>query len=138
MKMRTIILLSISLFLICCTKTDKPWIGTYALELTAENKEMYDMFQEMEMLWPEITLNKDGTFTLLRTEGGAKIHGTFEVKDNTLTITASDIDGKRPRGKYGTPYSSDFKENFEVLMFEGAGKERWVKKEVNAVFLEEK
>jgi hypothetical protein len=60
------------------------------------------------------------------------------VKDNTLTITASDIDGKQPRGKYGTPYSSDFKDNFQVLMFEGAEKERWVKKEVNAAFLEEK
>ena len=138
MKMRTIILFSIGLFFICCAKKDTPWIGTYALELTAENKEMYEMFQEMQMLWPEITLNADGTFTLLRTEGGAKIHGTFEVNDNTLTITASDIDGKQPRGKFGTPYSSEFKDNFQVLMFEGADKEQWVKKEANAAFLEEK
>ncbi len=126
--------LGILLMVVGCT-SDRPWIGTYALEITEENKDMYDMFLEMGMVWPEITLNEDGTFITHKTEGGVKISGTYTVEGTTLTIHAQDVGGDEPEGKYAEPHSALFKEDFQVLMMEGPDKEKWVRKEANASFL---
>jgi len=132
------ILTVVSMIFACTAKSEKPWIGTYALEITTENKEMFEMFPEMDMVWPEITLNEDGTFLILKTEGNSKIKGTYEIKSVTLTIHAKDVDGKPPESKYAKPHTAQFKDDFAVLMLEGPDKERWVRKEVNEAFLKEK
>jgi hypothetical protein len=124
----------IVLVVIGCT-SDRPWIGTYALEITEESKEMYDMFLEMGMVWPEITLNEDGTFVTHKTEGGVKISGTYTVEGSTLTIYAQEVGGKEPEGKYAEPHKAPFEDNFQVLMMEGPDRERWVRKEANTAFL---
>ena len=123
------------LLVMACKSGPSPWLGTYALEITEENMEMYEMFQEMEMTWPEITLNEDGTFLTIKTEGNVQIKGTYTVERTTLTIQATEVDGQPPDGKYAAPHSAEFKEDFMILMMEGPDRERWVRKETNEAFL---
>ena len=123
------------LLVMACKSGPSPWLGTYALEITEENKEMYEMFREMEMTWPEITLNEDGTFLTVKTEGNVQIQGTYTVEGSILTIQATDVGGKSPEGKYAEPHSAEFKEDFKVLMMEGPDRERWIRKEANEAIL---
>ena len=125
-----IFIIGIVLLVIGCS-SEQPWIGTYGLEITPENKDAYEMFQEMEMVWPEITLKEDGTFLLLKTEGNVKITGTYAVKDARITLKALTYGGASPEGKVAESHTADFVDNYQVLMMEGPGKERWIRKEVN-------
>jgi len=138
MKNWILIFVSGILVFVLSASAEKPWIGTYSLEITEKNKEMFEMFQEMEMTWPEITFKEDGTFLLKKTEGNSKITGKYTVKDTTLTIHATEVDGKPPEGNYKKSHSVEFRKEFNILMFEGADKEKWVKKEVNEAFLKKK
>ncbi|MFH1942630.1 MAG: hypothetical protein ABIL68_11070 [bacterium] len=135
MKMRATIIFMGIILLFGCGSKPKVWVGTYALEITEETRETYDMFAEMNMQWPEITLNADGTFTILKTEGRAKITGTYKVDGKTLTVMAARVDGRPPEGKYATPYTAEFRDDFKTLMLEGPDSESWVQKEVNDAFL---
>ena len=108
--------------------SDKPWIGTYQLEITDQNREMAAMFKDMDMYWPEISLHADSTFILLKSEGNTKITGTYTIQKTTLMIIALKVGGQPPEGIFAKPYSVEFKNDFQVLMFEGPEKEKWVKK----------
>ena len=134
MRIRFLLLLIVVLSVSVCS-SERPWIGTYALEVTDENKEMVDMFKEMDMVWPEITFNNDGTFQLFKTEGNVKITGTYTVDGTTMNLQALDVGGKPPDGKYAKPHAAEFTDSFQVLMMEGLDKEKWVRKEVNEAFL---
>jgi len=135
MKIRMSLFLLVAFLVAMSCSSERSWIGTYALEITEETKEAYEMFQEMEMIWPEITLNEDVTFLLLKTEGHVKISGTYTVEETTLILQALDVGGKPPEGKYAEPHSAEFTDGYQVLMMEGPDKERWVRKEVNEAFL---
>lgn len=135
MRASSIFIIAILFLMSFSCSSERPWIGTYALEITKENKEDVEMFKEMGLVWPEITLNSDGTFITLKTEGNIKITGTYTVKGNTLTLKTLEYDGKPPEGKYAELYSADFKDDFNILMMQGPDKERWVRKEVNEAFM---
>ena len=138
MKRWILFLVLSTLVFILSSSAQEPWIGTYSLELTEKNVEMYEMFQEMNMTWPEITLKENGTFLLKKTEENTKITGKYSVKDSTLTIEATKVNGKPPEGIYTKSHSVIFRQEFNILMFEGTDKEKWVKKEVNEAFLKER
>jgi hypothetical protein len=135
MKVRAIAVFMGTILFFGCGSKPKVWIGTYALKITDKTRETYDMFQEMNMQWPEITLNADGTFTMLKTEDRMTITGTYKVDGTTLTITAVRVNGQPPEGKYADPHTAEFKDDFQILMMEGLESEPWVRKEMNDAFL---
>ena len=132
----TVYFASAFLLLGCANKT-KPYVGTYALEITDESREVYDMFKDMDMPWPEITFNEDGTFVFYKTEGNIEIKGTYTVKGAALTLKATDVGGKPPEGMHAEPFEVEFRDNFQILLIDGSDKEPFVRKEKNEAFLKE-
>lgn len=135
MKERKRFLLIVIGLLVMSCSSERPWIGTYALEVTEENKEAVEMFKEMNLVWPEITLKEDGSFLVLKTEGNARLTGTYTVEGTTITLKMGDVAGEPPKGKYAEPHTAEFRDDFKILMMEGPDKERWVRKEINEAFM---
>jgi hypothetical protein len=118
----------VSLFFFGFT-SERPWVGTYTLEIKEENREMFEMFQDLNMVWPEIALHEDGTFLLKKTEGNMVITGTYSVEGSTLTLRATACNDEPPSGIYAKPYIAEFKEKYRVLLMDGPDKEPWILQE---------
>lgn len=125
--------LFLTIFLVCflalsieCSK-EKPWVGTYTLEVNEENREAYKVFQNMSLNWPTITLNEDGTYTMVKSAAESK--GTYRIKKREAILTMREYNGEPLKSRSEKPKIIHFNEDYRGFLMEGYDRDRWIRKE---------
>jgi hypothetical protein len=122
----TIFLVGFFALSIECSR-EKSWVGTYTLEVNEENREVYNVLQNMGLNWPTITLNADGTYTMVKSAVESK--GTYRIQKRKATLTMTEYNGEPLKSRSEKPRIIHFNEDYRGFLMEGYDRDRWVRKE---------
>lgn len=106
---------------------EKPWVGTYTLEVNEENREAYEVFQNMSLNWPAITLNEDGTYTMVKS--AVESGGTYCMQNHEAILTMKEYNGEPLESPSEKPRIIHFNEDYGGFLMEGYDRDRWIRKE---------
>jgi len=124
MKLGLVGLLFISISIMYCSR-EKPWLGTYMLVVTDENREVFEALKNANKPWPHVTILEDGTFTLIQPQDAGS--GIYRVEGAQLIMTLTEYNGSLPPGNLAQSKTIESKDNFQFIMFEGPGGNPWIK-----------
>jgi hypothetical protein len=124
-KLGIIVILLILISVNYCSQKEKPWVGTYMLMVSDENREVFDALKEANRPWPHVNIMEDGTFTLFQPQASGS--GVYRVEGTQLIMTLTEYNGNPPSGNLAQRKTIETKNNFQYIMFEGPNGEPWIK-----------